>query len=69
MLITRLIHEDDFRQEFETNREKCLRGFCLSEVEKQGIASLDLGRFLGGLHRQQPMRGAHPRAIKGGSAF
>lgn len=66
-LINRLIHEEEYRQAFARDREKCLNEFCLSEAEKLDMESLDLSRLLGAL--QSPVRAQGGRAVKGGSTI
>jgi hypothetical protein len=66
-LINRLIHEEEYRQAFATDREKCLNEFCLSEAEKLDLESLDLSRLLGAL--QSPARAQAAREVKGGSTI
>src|SRR5262249_5141019 len=67
-VMTRLIHEDKFRREFEADREKCLSGLCLSEGERFALASIDLERYLDALRSQQLAKGPS-RAVKGGSTL
>jgi hypothetical protein len=65
-LIARLICDESFRREFETDRAKCLRGFRLGEAERRDLEALDLAGFLSALPAKQPSPAAH-RAVKGGS--